>query len=305
MRKRLSIIIVNYNVKESVLDCLESIYASLPYGIFEIVVVDNNSQDGSPKEIEKNFPEVELIANQENRGFAAACNQGIKASKANCILLLNPDAVVNKSMIEMLRYMERNEKTGILGCKILNPDGSIQKTAFPPYSFLNDVISIPVFPWLWLLRRQNRQVNRQCATSLEPFEVGWVSGACLMTKQQIIQDVGLLDERFFLGGEDVDWCRRTAKRGWKVIYFPGTQIVHVSEESKRKELALKIRHHYQARIHFAEKYYGTRRLGLIKLISLTELLAKGIIVRLKPRVKGSQKKERLKGYRQAIGVLLK
>lgn len=303
--RKLSIIIVNYNVKESIIKCIDSIYDSLPNDFFELLVVDNNSIDGSVKEIKKNFPGVDLTLNQVNRGFAAACNQGLKASKGEYILLLNPDTVVNHSLIEMVDYMEKNERTGILGCKILKANGSIQKTAFPPHSFLNDIIFGPKFRWAWLLRRQNRRVIRQCNTSQEPFEVGWVSGACLMTKQQTIQDIGLFDERFFLGAEDVDLCCRAAKRGWKVIYFPGTQVVHIGEQSKNKELALKIRYHYQERIHFAQKYYGTTELGLIKLISLMELLAKRIILESRPNTKKKENKERLKGYKQAVNALLK
>ena len=302
--RKLSIIIINYNAKESILKCIDSIYYSLLNNVFEIVVVDNNSVDGSKEEIKKQFRQVNLIVNQVNRGFAAACNQALKISQGEYILLLNPDTIVNHSLIKMVEYVENNERVGILGCKILNPDGSIQRTAYAPPSLLNDIISGLTFRWLWLLRPKNRWVTHQCRFSQVPFKVGWVSGACLMTRRKTIQNIGFLDEKFFLGAEDVDWCCRAIKKGWRVVYFPSAQVIHIGEQSKKKEVALKIKSHYQKRIHFAQKYYGKTALQLIRLISLTELMVKEMIIRLRPKVDDSEKRSKSKGYQQALKVLL-
>lgn len=304
MIKRLSIIIVNYNAMESILKCIDSVYHSLTLDLFEIVVVDNNSVDGSTREIEKRFPQVNLIVNQVNRGFAAACNQGLKVCQGEYILLLNPDTIVNRSLVTAVEFMESNHKVGILGCKILNPDSSIQRTAYAPPSLFNDIISGLTFRWLWLLRPKNRWVIRQCRISQAPFEVGWLSGACLLTKRETIRDIGLLDEKFFLGAEDVDWCCRTRRKGWKVLYFPQAQVIHIRGESKKRELTLKIRTHYQKRIHFAEKYYGKRALNLLRLVSLAELWLKRMITGLRPNIGGKERKEKLEGYRQATRILM-
>jgi N-acetylglucosaminyl-diphospho-decaprenol L-rhamnosyltransferase len=304
MRRRLSVIIVNYNTKDSILMCIDSIYSSLSKDVLEIIVVDNNSKDGSVKAIRKNCPQVNLIVNKENRGFASASNQGLELSQGEYILLLNPDTIVNPSLVKMLEYIENNKKVGILGCKVLNSDGSLQRTAYAPPSLLNDIISGLTFKWLWLLRPKNRWVTRKCMFSQEPFEVGWVSGACLLTIREVIQDIGLLDEKFFLGAEDVDWCCRARMKRWKVVYFPQTQVIHIGGQSKRKEFALKIESHYQKRIHFAQKYYGKVALRLIMLISLTELVVKEIIIRLRLNLNDNEKKTKLNGYRQALKVLL-
>ena len=303
MSKKLSIIIISYNTKESILKSIRSIYASFPDDLFEIVVVDNNSVDGSPEEIRKRFPEVSLIVNPVNRGFAAGCNQGLKISQGEYLLLLNPDTLIDQSLLKMVEYMKDNKKVGVLGCKVLNPDGSIQRTAYAPPSLLNDIISSLTFKWLWLLRPKNRWVARQCRISQKPFEVGWISGACLLTRRETIQDIGLLDEKFFLGAEDVDWCYRAQNKGWKVVYFPQARVIHIGGQSTKKELALKIESHYQKRIHFAQKYYGKTALRLIRRISLTELLIKEVIIRLKPKIDEAEKRAKLKGYRQALKIL--
>ena len=304
MIKKLSIIIVNYNTKDSILKCIDSIYHSLSNDVLEITVVDNNSKDGSVEAIRKSCPRVNLIVNQMNRGFAPASNQGLELSQGEYALLLNPDTIVNPSLVKMLEYMENNKKVGILSCKVLNSDGSLQRTAYAPPSFLNDIISGLTFKWLWLLRPKNRWVNRKCMSSQEPFEVGWVSGACLLTRMEVIQDIGLLDEKFFLGAEDVDWCCRARKKKWKVVYFPQTRVIHIGGQSKRKEFALKIESHYQKRIHFAIKYYGKTALKLIRLISLTELLVKRIIIGLKLKIDSTERRAKLKGYQRALKVLL-
>lgn len=304
MTKSLSIIIVSYNTKQSILKCIDSICCSLPRDFFKIVVVDNNSADGSAAAIKRRFPRVSLIVNQVNRGFAAACNQGLKTSQAEYTLLLNPDTIVNRSLVRMVEYMEKNDRVGILGCKILNPDGSIQRTAYAPPSFWNDLISGLTFKWLWLLRPKNRRVYRQCRLSQVPFQVGWVSGACLLTRGETIQEVGLLDEGFFLGAEDVDWCCRAREEGWKVLYFPQAQVTHIGGESKKKDFALKIKSHYQKRIHFADKYYGKMALKFIRLISLAELRLKKVIIRLRPDIEDKERKDKLAGYEQATRVLM-
>lgn len=303
--RKLTIIIVNYNLKESILKCIDSIYQALPNDIFNLIIVDNNSVDGSIEEIRKKFPQVNLIANHVNRGYAAACNQALKVSHSEYLLLLNPDTIVNNSLVKMLQYLEDYKRVGILGCKILYPNGSIQKTAFPPPSFLNNVIfSGLTFRWRWFIRPRNWWVTHQCKLSQVPFKVGWVSGACLMTRRKTVQDIGLLDERFFLGSEDVDWSCRAIKKGWKVVYFPQTQVTHTGGECKKKDLALTTKSYYQNRLHFAQKYYGAIAFKLIKLISLAELLAKKIIIRFRTDIEEKEKINKLEGYHQALKLLL-
>lgn len=224
----LDIIIVNYNSTDHLLRCLESIYASLQGLPAKIFVQDNASEDDVDR-VTIMFPRVLLSKNSKNIGFAKAVNNTLGQGAAPYVFLINPDTIVRDGCFEsVLEYMEENPDVGIVGSRILDADGGIQGSArtFPtPFTGLfgrNTFLSkyFPNNP----ITRANILTSR-CNSNM-PMEVDWVSGACMVVRRKAINDVGLMDTRFFLYWEDADWCRRMWQKSWKVVYHPIPTVVH-------------------------------------------------------------------------------
>jgi GT2 family glycosyltransferase len=219
---------VNYNSTDHLLRCLGSIYDASKKTPIKTFVQDNASEDGVDRVLSM-FPKVILAKNSFNMGFARAVNRGLRQGSALYKLLLNPDSLVAKGFFEVtLKYMEANREVGVLGPGILNDDGSIQGSArsFPnPLTGLFGRSSLfsRLFPHNALSRRN---VLTTASDGNTPMEVDWVSGACMVVRRSAIDDVGLMDERFFMYWEDADWCRRMWEKGWKVVYFPAARVVH-------------------------------------------------------------------------------
>lgn len=222
-----SVIIVSWNAKKHLVDCLNSLGNGR-----EIIVVDNGSSEGSPEVVEKEFPQVKLIRNAENLGFARANNIGIRASTGRYVCLINSDVVVLNDCIESLvKFMDSNSPVGMAGPRILNPDRTLQ-------------VSCRHFPSIWNNLCQALGLNYvfpKSAFFSEPFMKYWahdeirkvdvLSGCFLMIRREAIDEVGLLDENFFIYGEDIDWCRRFHKSGWDVMLYPEAQAIHIGGAS--------------------------------------------------------------------------
>jgi hypothetical protein len=260
MNKTLSIIIVNYKTPSLLKQCIKSIYKNAPSFSYDIIVVDNDSQDGSAEMIEDDFEDVILIAHNENLGFPKAVNRAIKKSKSKYILLLNPDITVLKdSLDKMVEFMDRNESVAVLGPKLINPNGSIQHSCFKWFTS----------PRVVLYRRTpfGRLTGKK--KLIDDFlmvdwdhskgrEVAWILGSCMMVRRSAIDQVGLMDERFFMYMEDVDWCRRFWQKGWKVYYYPNVEMVHYYARASASESSLFLSmFNKQTRIHIksAVKYF--------------------------------------------------
>ena len=223
----LSVIIVNWNTKDLLAQCLQSVYETAASHSdcnlsFETVVVDNASTDGSPEMVRAHFPQVRLIENQQNEGFARANNRAIRATHGRYFLLLNSDTVVLPgSLGAMVHFADQHPEAGIVGCKLLNADGSLQ----PSWA------QFPTF-WSELMGRNFRR--RRPLVDGRGYEVDWVGGACLLVRQKAVQTVGLLDEDYFMYSEETDWCYRFSRAGWAVLFNPTAQIVHLGGASSRK-----------------------------------------------------------------------
>jgi len=227
-RCMMDVIIVNYKSTRQLLRCLESFAAETTRTPVKVIVYDNTANDGIGF-VEKKFPEVTIRHDGRNLGFAGAANKALAESDAPYITLLNPDTIVLRGFFKtMLSYMEKNGDVGIAGPGILNGDGSIQGSA---RSFPNALTGLfgrgsmltKLYPKN-RISRANILIDRSNGGS--PIEVDWVSGACMVVRREAIDQVGPLDERFFLYWEDADWCRRMHQKGWKVIYFPEPRVVH-------------------------------------------------------------------------------
>ncbi len=226
----LSIIVVNYNTRRLLATCLESLAAHVRVE-HEVIVIDNASADGSADMVRAQFPDVRLLAMETNLGFAAAVNAGISATTGQYVCWLNPDArVLNEGMAEVLAYLEEHAEVGIVGPQVVNPDGSMQHSSrmFPTVRavfFNRNSLMTRFFP-------ENRFSRRYLGMDRDRetiHQTDWVSGACLIHRR----DVGLLDERFFLYMEDIDFCLRATRAGWKVMYHPALRVMHQIGASSR------------------------------------------------------------------------
>lgn len=253
----LSIIIVNYNTCRLTLDCLHSVYGSETAYQYEVFVVDNASVDGSVEAIGSEFPQVELIANQENTGFAKANNQGMEVAKGRYMLLLNSDTIVQPDTLQtMVSLMDGRPDLGASGCKIILPDGSLDKACrrgfpTPSASFYYAFGFSRLFP-------NTPRFNQYQLGYLDPNEaypVDCLMGAFMLVRREVIEQIGGLDETFFMYGEDVDWCYRIKEAGWGIHYEPATYIVHYKGASSRRKPFKIIYEFHRAMWVFHRKHY--------------------------------------------------
>lgn len=252
----LDIIIVNYNSTECLIQCLASVYQDLEGKSVTIYVVDNGSTDHVEK-VGGVFPDVHLIKNPRNIGFAKAVNQGIRLGGSPFILLLNPDTILSPGFFEeMLGFMETRREVGILGPAIFDKDMDIQGSArsFPtPMTALfgRSAVLTRIFP-------NNRITRKNILTKISdgktPMPVDWVSGACMLVRRKAVKMVGLMDQNFFMYWEDADWCRRMREKGWEVLYYPRASLVHYAGVSSEQNLARSVVAFHKSALYLFDKY---------------------------------------------------
>ncbi len=231
----LSIIIVSYNTREILRNCLKSVFEFASGVELEVIVVDNASVDGSVEMVAGEFPEVVLLANTENRGFAAANNQGFEVARGEFWLLLNSDTLLLDSVLPAaIGYMRQNPEAGMLGCRVLNSDMSLQQTCFMWPSLFNLAIQATglgrVFPESPFFRRERLQGWLRDSER----EVDSITGCFLLVRAVATQRIGVLDENFFFYGEETDWCRRFKDGGYSVMFVPLGEIIHLGGASGDK-----------------------------------------------------------------------
>ncbi len=261
---KLSVIIVNYNVKHFLEQCLHSALKASQGMDAEIFVVDNNSVDGSCNMIREKFPEVSLIANKENLGFSRANNQAIRQASGEYILLLNPDTVVEEdSFRKITGYMDKHPEAGGLGVKMIDGKGhflpeSKRGLPTPKVAFFKIFGLSALFPG-------SKKFGHYHLTYLDKnktHEVDILSGAFMLLRKEALDKTGLLDETFFMYGEDIDLSYRIQKAGYRNIYYPETTIIHYKGESTKKGSINYVRIFYQAMIIFAEKHFSQKNARL-------------------------------------------
>jgi GT2 family glycosyltransferase len=228
-----SIIIVNWNTRELLRDCLASIIRQTRGVSYEITVVDNASSDGSASMCELCFPSVKLIENRINRGFAAANNQGLEIASARYSLLLNPDTVVLDGAIDRcVAYADAHPDIGVVGCQVLEKDGRIQQTGFSfpsPWTLFLTLTGLPrLFPRSLIFAKP--ELGWWMRDSEEDIDV--ISGMFMLVRREAIQQVGVMDERYFVYAEEADWCFRFYKAGWRRVFFPQAKIIHIDGGGK-------------------------------------------------------------------------
>jgi GT2 family glycosyltransferase len=230
----LTIVIVSFNTIVMTRECLLSVFAGLGKLVAEIIVVDNASSDGSAEMIEREFPAVRLIRNSENRGFAAANNLAFAVATGEYVLLLNSDTVVLGDVLERsVEYMARHRDVGAMGCRVLNTDRTLQRTCSMEPGLVNLLLMLTALDKLrsprWFGRYQYRHWDRR-----DERDVEVVSGCYLLTRRDVLSQVGFLDEAFFFFGEETDWCMRVRAAGFRCTLAPVGEIIHHGGGSVRK-----------------------------------------------------------------------
>ncbi|MFN2195748.1 MAG: glycosyltransferase family 2 protein [Anaerolineales bacterium] len=262
--KTLSIIIVSWNTRALLKACLESVYASLiklKRAELEIWVVDNQSTDGSAEMVADHFPEVNLIRSPENLGFAGGNNAGLRQAGGKYILLLNPDTVVQPGGLDLLvDFLEAHPRSGAAGSRYLNPDGSLQISTFP-----FPTVSREIWRLLHLDRIYAYGIYDVSAWPLDtPHQVDIIQGASFMVRKAVLDQIGLMDERYFMYTEEIDLCYRIYQAGWEITWVPGSQVVHYGGQStvqvgEKMFLCL-----YQSKLQFFRKFYGPVKAAMYK-----------------------------------------
>jgi len=271
----LSIVIVNWNVRDLLRRCLRSILADLrtckladlqtcALANLQVIVVDNASTDSSVEMVQAEFPHVHVIANTKNRGFPAANNQGLAVARGRYVLLLNPDTeIVGDALAAMIAFADAHPDVGMIGPQLLNADGSVQSSRrrFPTLAtgFLEST---------WLERYAPRRLLERYEFLDQPDDVtqdvDWLYGAALMARREAIEQVGPMDEGFFMYSEELDWCRRfresstgsSGRCGWRVVYLPAAQIVHHEGKSSEQVVAARHIHFQTSKARYFRKYHG-------------------------------------------------
>ncbi len=255
----LSVVVVSWNVRELLQRCLASVIRSSRGDALQcqVIVVDNASIDGSRDMVRQRFPTVELIASDTNLGFTGGNNIGIAHSTGRNILLLNPDTeVVGGALSRMVSYMDCHSDIGALGPKVLFPDGRVQSSRrrFPTLAtaFLESTVLQQWFPRNHLLARY----YVADAGDDQEQDVDWVIGACLLIRRAAWDQVGCLDEAFFMYSEELDWCRRAKAAGWRVIYLPDARIVHHEGQSSIQVVPARHIYFQSSKVYYFRKHHG-------------------------------------------------
>jgi GT2 family glycosyltransferase len=232
-----SVIIVNWNTRDILRDCLRSVYEQTCDIAFEVIVIDNASSDGSAAMVKAEFPQVILIANQDNRGFAAANNQGMAIAKGRYLLLLNPDTIVlDHAVQKTMEYADHHPDVGVVGCQVWENDHDIQMTCFPFPSVKIMLIQVMGLRRMFPRSRRFGWINYGEWDRDTEREVDVVSGMFMLVRRSAIDQIGLMDEDYFVYAEETDWCYRFKKAGWRCVFAPVARIIHRDGGNKSTDL---------------------------------------------------------------------
>jgi GT2 family glycosyltransferase len=270
-----SAVIVNYNSGENLLRCVNGIYGN----VFEIIIVDNASSDGSTEKVLSSYPDVKIIKNPVNEGFSKGANTGIRNSRCDYVLIMNPDVFIEKEGIDLLlKCLEEEPSLGVLAPKLVSPEGKTELSYGSDPSILNEFIQ-KFKSKIGIGRNRNGNVH-------------WVSGACFMARKRALMEIGLFDENFFLYFEDADLCKRMRENGWNIKYLPSACAVHVRGGSRdservlleyRKSQFLYYKKHNSWISFYILKLYLFLKFGLLFLIKRKPLFKEILTIVLKEK----------------------
>jgi N-acetylglucosaminyl-diphospho-decaprenol L-rhamnosyltransferase len=279
-RPDVSVVIVTYNAQEVVADCLRSLPAALGSSSYEVVVADNGSADGTASAVRQGWPAVRLFELGGNRGFSFANNKAISATRGRYVLLLNPDTICRPgSIADLVTFADAHTAAGVVAPRLLNTDATDQGTArsFPTPAaaiFGRRSLLTRLFPGNPWSRRY--LVGRQHVGD-EPFEIDWVSGACMLVSRQAIEVAGLLDEGFFMYWEDADWCRRFKNAGFRVFCVPAARVVHL-DGSRRPLPAYQVWAFHNSAYRYYSKHHARQSWNPLRALAALVLYGRAAFI---------------------------
>lgn len=259
-----SVIITSWNTRDLLVECLTSIAETVDDFGYEITVVDNGSTDGSAGILRRRFPQVHLLTNDSNVGFAAASNQGMRDSSGRYLLLLNSDVVLlPRSLQRAVQFMDDHPGIGVCGAKLLNPNETFQgsysdfpsiKSEFLNATGLGRRLLNPYYP------------SHRPKPGEGPCEADWIAGSFMLVRREVYEGVGGMDESYWMYSEDTDWCYRIKQSGWKIYYLPHVPVVHVSGASAGHRAAEMMAQMYTSKVRFFAKHFGQREARRLRLV---------------------------------------
>lgn len=281
----LSVIIVSWNTRQITRECLESVARQRSSASIEVWVVDNASSDGSAEMVRETFPDVHLIENTENVGFARANNAAIAASTGRYVLLLNSDTVVRPGAFDALvQFLDEHPEAGAAGPHTLNPDGSLQVSCYPSPTLARELWFLLHLDWLL---PYGAYPMARWSTG-QPRPVDAVLGACLIVRRAVLEQAGVLDPAYFMYSEEIDLCYRIRRAGWRIYWVPQAKIVHYGGQSTRQVAASMFMQLYRSKVLFFRKNQGPLAAAAYKLVLLAVALprlALTPLARLEPQAR--------------------
>ncbi len=302
MGVELSVLIVHYFAEELLPPLFDSMRDFLSNRASEILIWDNGSRNGRPVDLSPPCP-LEWLSSPANVGFAKGENALALRAKGRRFLIINPDAQFTAGALEKLwEAAEKNPQAGVIAPRTQFPDGQLQVSAFPPYSF--------GFDWrksFWLEHATifsgfQRETVRKLMEAKEPFSVGWASGACMLVSREVWEKVGGFDPQFFFGGEDADFCQRVRGAGFEILCEPRVLLIHQAGQSLEREPKRKVLYYYQKRLYYAHKHFSRFQCGVLWITSALELGGKwgiGFVLSLTHE----KWKEKKAGYAGALALM--
>ena len=304
----ISIIIVNWNTRDLLRSCLRSVCEQSGKVEYEAIVVDNASTDGSAEMVRNDFPQATLIENSENRGFAAANNQGMTIAKGRYVLLLNSDTVILDNAIErVLSFADVHPEAAVIGCRVLNPDRTLQPTCFMFPSILNMML---LSSYLYKLLPRSRFFGRERMTwwdRSDTHEVDVVTGCFMLVRREAIEQIGMMDEQFFMYGEETDWCYRFKQAGWKMMFTPDAEIIHLGGQStaqKSADMTVRLR---LSILRFIRKHHGWLAYEIARFLTVLFFAVRvpfWTFLRLFARERRKQSVTKMRAYLSGIGKVI-
>jgi N-acetylglucosaminyl-diphospho-decaprenol L-rhamnosyltransferase len=305
----LSIIIVSYNTEKILEKALRKVYAQSDFTDFEVIVVDNASWDGSCDMVAREFPQVKLIRHDQNGGFAAGNNIGIREASGDYILLLNSDAYIfSDTLRESVEYMDAHPMTGIMGAQLVCEDGSPQPSAreFPtPWKKLKVMTGFEARRPSYETYYDYYQASGDSAP--EPRKVGWVPGTYFLIRREVIDTVGLLDERFFMYFEEVDYCHRATQEKWDIVFNPRVTVIHLGGQSSlasNKKVSRRGKEIVDIMVNSEYDYYRKNAgIGIMFMAAAVEIFWKTLIYIKNQIVPGSDAQLKADEAKQSISLV--
>jgi GT2 family glycosyltransferase len=305
----LSIIIVNWNVKALLRNCLQSLREachSSPDLTIEIIVVDSASTDGSAQMVRDEFPQVRLIASDQNLGYAGGNNAGVDIARGRYLFLLNPDTVVKAdALARLVDYMDTHSTVGAVGPQLLWPDGTIQSSRrrFPT---LGSLFWESTLLGQWFPNNQHiRRYHMADQSPDHPQQVAWVVGAAILIRGEAWRQVGPIDETFFMYFEETDWCHRSTAAGWEIHYLPEAQVTHYEGKSSEQVVAARTIRFQRSKLRYTRKYFGPGWAAALRLFLWKSFAVQWVEEAAKWLVghRRSLRRERMVAYQQVLRKL--